>query len=1120
MSSASSAVTYTSVYTDYEPWRFQWVSNDEPEAPEEALPSHEYVPGPELPPSPNYVPGPEHLPSPVYVPYVPEPEYPEYLVPSDAKASIEDQPLPVDASPTSLSSSYIVDFDSKEDLEEGPEEDPADYPTDGGDDADDESSDDETDILEYDMPLQKRACFTTPASGFEDRLVDAIQEVASTTLEGVNPRVTELATTVRQDIDEIYVRFKDTQDDRALLRARIQTQDTRIQTLEALDATLVAQTLSLQTQLTATLRHIQTLKARDPELQDRPANKMAPKRRTSTTTTPMTNAQLKALIAHGVANALAERDTDRSRNDDDNHDLGTGSRRIERATRECTYNDFLKCQPLNFKGTEGVVGLTQWFEKMEYMFHTSNCTMMTDKFYPGGKIKKLEIEFWNLKVKGIDVLSYNHHFQELSLMCSRMFPEESDEIEKYVSGLPDMIHGSVKASNPKTMQDAIKFATGQMDQKIHTLAERQAENKRKFKDTLRTIKTNNNLLKGIMWYVLTLLGLVRRNLTKDLNLCTPNATITMMGSVLPSAQIARGFSIWPGTVKASLLLPTTTREPKGKIKEFSLDLSVKIKAISVGCPSFWHMLLRRRPEDKSEEKRIEDAPIVQDFPKVFPEDFLGIPPARQVEFQIDLTPGVAPVARAPYRLAPSEMKELSDQLKELSEKGFIRPSSSPWVMPFGLTNASAVFMDLMNRVCKPYLDKFVIVFIDDILIYSKSKQEHKEHLKLILELVKKEELYAKVSKCEFWIPNVQFLDRMIDNQGIHVDPAKIESIKDWAYPKTPTEIHQFLGLVGYYRRIRCCVDANENVIAYASRQLKIHEKNYTTHDLELGAKELNMRQRRWLELLSNYDCEIHYHSGKANVVADALSRKEQIEPLQVKDEHQKPSGLLVQTEIPQWKWDNITMDFVTKLPRTPSGYDTIWRAYQKALGTQLDMSTSYHPQTDRQSERTIQTLEDMLRACVIDFGNGWKRHLPLIEFSYNNSYHASIKVALFKALYGRKCRSPVCWAEVEDAQLIGPELIHESTEKIVQIKQRIQAAHDRQKIYADVRHKPLEFQVGDLVMLKVSPWKGVIRFGKQGKLNPRYIGHFKVLAKVGDVTYRLELPQQLSRVHSMFMYTI
>ncbi|GJW08874.1 putative reverse transcriptase domain-containing protein [Tanacetum coccineum] len=225
-------------------------------------------------------------------------------------------------------------------------------------------------------------------------------------------------------------------------------------------------------------------------------------------------------------------------------------------------------------------------------------------------------------------------------------------------------------------------------------------------------------------------------------------------------------------------------------------------------------------------------------------------------------------------------------------------------------------MDLMNRVCKPYLDKFVIVFIDDILIYSKDEKEHEEHLKAILELLKKEQLYAKFSKCEFWIPKVQFLGHVIDSRGIHADPAKIESIKDWASPKTPTEIRQFLGLVGYYRRfiegfskianapvlalpegsedfvvycdashkgLGAVLMQREKVIAYASRQLKIHEKNYTTHDLELGSvKKLNMRQRHWLELLSNYDCDIRYHPGKPNVVADALSRKERVKPLRVR----------------------------------------------------------------------------------------------------------------------------------------------------------------------------------------------------------------------------------------------
>ncbi|GJZ98459.1 putative reverse transcriptase domain-containing protein, partial [Tanacetum coccineum] len=309
----------------------------------------------------------------------------------------------------------------------------------------------------------------------------------------------------------------------------------------------------------------------------------------------------------------------------------------------------------------------------------------------------------------------------------------------------------------------------------------------------------------------------------------------------------------------------------------------------------------------------------------------------------------------------------------------------------------------------------------------------------------------------------------------------------------------------------------------------------------------------WLELLSDYDCEIRYHPGKANVVADALNRKERSKPLRVRalvmtigmdlpkqilnaqTEARKPEnvknedvgGMLLENSKDTEKFRTEKLE-----PRADGTLCFNGRSWfpcygdlrtvimheslQKALGTNLYMSTAYHPQTDRQSERIIQTLEDMLHACAINFGKGWVNLLPLVEFSYNNSYHASIKAAPFEAPYGRKCRSPVCWAEVREVQLTGPELVQETTEKIIQIKQRMQVARDRQKSYADLNRKPVEFQVGDKVMLKVSPWKGVVRFGKRGKLNPRYVGPFKVLERVGDVAYKLELPEELSRVHNTF----
>nr|GEV05301.1 putative reverse transcriptase domain-containing protein [Tanacetum cinerariifolium] len=310
------------------------------------------------------------------------------------------------------------------------------------------------------------------------------------------------------------------------------------------------------------------------------------------------------------------------------------------------------------------------------------------------------------------------------------------------------------------------------------------------------------------------------------------------------------------------------------------------------------------------------------------------------------------------------------------------------------------------------------------------------------------------------------------------------------------------------------------------RSVIMHESHKSKYSIHLSFDKMyqDMKKLYW------------WHNMKANI---ATYMSKCLTCVRVKAEHQRPSGLLVivdrltksahllpiRENDPLDKLARLYLNMIVARHRMPvsiicdrDGRFTpkFWKSFQKASGIDISISTTYHPETDGQSERTIQTLEDMLRACVIDFGKGWVKHLPLCEFSYNNSYHASIKAAPYEALYGQKCRSPVCWAEVGEAQLTGPKLIQETMEKIVLIKQRIQATQDRQKSYTDLKRKPMEFEVRDRVMLKVSSWKGVVRFGKRGKLNPRYVRHFKVLAKVRTVAYRHELPQELSRVHHTF----
>nr|CAE03662.3 OSJNBa0042N22.4 [Oryza sativa Japonica Group] len=837
--------------------------------------------------------------------------------------------------------------------------------------------------------------------------------------------------------------------------------------------------------------------------------------------------------------------------------------------------------------------------------------------------------------------------------------------------------------------------------------------------------------------------------------------------------------------------------------------------------------------------KLEDIPIVREYPEVFPDDLTTMPPKRDIEFRIDLVPGTAPIHKRPYRMGANELAEVKKQVDEQLQKGYIRPSTSPWgapvifvekkdktkrmcvdyralnevtiknkyplpriddlfdqlkgatvfskidlrsgyhqlrireedipktafitryglfectVMSFGLTNAPAFFMNLMNKVFMEFLNKFVVVFIDDMLIYSKSEEEHEQHLRLVLEKLKEHQLYAKFSKCDFWLKEVQFLGHVVNAQGVAVDPTNVESVTKWTLPRTVTRIRSFLGLADYYRRFienfskiakpmtqllkkeekfiwsaecnrsfeelkRRLVSVPVLILPDQTKDFQLcpHEGNYPTHDLELAvvvhALKIwrhyligNRCERRWLELIKDYDMGIHYHPGKVNVVVDALSRKcycnvawveelcgevqrdlehlnlgivehgfvaaleaqptlvEQVRIAQasdpeiaelkknmrvgkargftedeqgtiwmgerlcvpenkelkdlilteahqtqysihpgstkmyqdlkekfwwvsmrreiaefvalcdvcqrVKAEHQRPAGLLLSLQIPEWKWEEIGMDFITGLPRTSLGHDSIWvivdrltkvahfipvhttysgkrlaelylarimclhgapkkivsdrgsqftskfwQKLQEELGTRLNFSTAYHPQTDGQTEQVNQILEDMLRACALDFGGAWDKSLPYAEFSYNNSYQASLQMAPFEALYGRRCRTLLFWDQTAERQLFGTEVLNEAEEKVRAVRERLRIAQSRQKSYVDNRRRELAFEVGEYVYLRVTPLRGVHRFQTKGKLAPRFVGPYRVLECRGEVAYQLELPSNLFGIHNVF----
>ncbi|GJU88071.1 putative reverse transcriptase domain-containing protein [Tanacetum coccineum] len=615
-----------------------------------------------------------------------------------------------------------------------------------------------------------------------------------------------------------------------------------------------------------------------------------------------------------------------------NHSMNYGG--FMPVARECTFQDFLKCKPHNFSGTEGVVGLTRWFEKMETRTigveaaYTMNWVelmkLMTEVYCPRNEIQKTETELWNLIVKGNDLTAYTQTFKELILLCTRMVPNEEDRVERFIGGLPDNIQGNVIAANPARLQDAIRIVNQLMDKKVQGYAARSAKNKRRMESNLRDnrgqqppFKRQNTSGQNVA-RAYTAGNNKRRGYAGPLPYCN-KCRMHHKGLCTMRCGNCKKVGHQTRDCRAAIAL-NTQRTPVRNQQGIICYECERPGHFKKDCPKL-------RNQNRGNQTR----------------NMNGNKTGNQ-------TGGNKTTARA-----------------HAIGGGGTNPDSNVVTGTFLLNNcyASMLFDSGADR-------SFVSTTFSALLDVTPTTLDTS---------------YA-----------VELADGRISETNVVLRGCT-------------------LGLLG-------------------------HLFGIDLMPVELGS----------FDVIIGMDW-------------------------------------LVQPKIPQWKWENITMDFVTKLPRTAAGQDTIWvivdrltksshflpmreddtlekltrqylkeKSLHKALGTRLDVSTTYHPETDGRSERTIQMLEDMLRTCVLDFGKGWDKHLPLVEFSYNNSYHTSIKATPFEALYGRKCRSPIWWAKVRDSQLTGPKIIHETTERIVQIKSHIQAARDSSKEpNADVNEKNPEF---------------------------------------------------------------